>query len=49
MADSTSVQDLWHGLLALASLMVPLLFAWFVLSRTARRHRHPKRKDESMR
>ena len=49
MADSTSVQDLWHGLLALAALLVPLLFAWFVLSRTARRHRHPKRKDESMR
>ncbi|MEB0057775.1 MULTISPECIES: hypothetical protein [unclassified Variovorax] len=49
MADSTLAQDILHGLLALAALMLPLLFAWFVLSRTARRHRHPKRKDESMR
>ncbi len=49
MAASTLAQDLWHGLLALAALMVPLLFAWFVLSRTARRHKHPKYKDDSLR
>ena len=49
MAVNALAQDLWHGLLALAALMLPLLFAWFVLSRTARRHKHPKRKDDSLR
>ncbi|MET3439329.1 hypothetical protein ABIC94_000074 [Variovorax paradoxus] len=32
------VTDLFHVLLALAALFVPLIFAWWVLSRTARRH-----------
>ncbi|CAN5910427.1 hypothetical protein BH11PSE13_BH11PSE13_08040 [soil metagenome] len=49
MADSTLAQNLWHALLALAALMLPLFFAWFVLSRTARRHKHPKREDDSLR
>ncbi|MDP9902024.1 hypothetical protein [Variovorax ginsengisoli] len=40
--------DLLYALLALAALFIPLGFAWFVLSRTARRHPHPdRRKDPS--
>lgn len=34
--------DLLHALLALAVLMMPMGFAWFVLSRTARRHSRKK-------
>ena len=41
--------DLLHLLLALAVLLIPLGFSWFVLSRTARRHAHPPREDERMR
>ncbi len=41
--------DLFNALLAMAVLFLPLLFAWFVLSRTARRHPHPPRKDPPMR
>ena len=40
--------DLFHALLALAALFVPLGFAWWVLSRTARRHAK-RRKDGPMR
>ncbi|PIF75471.1 hypothetical protein CLU95_2619 [Variovorax sp. 54] len=36
------VTDLLHVLLAMAALFVPLGFAWWVLSRTARRH--PRRR-----
>ena len=46
------VTDLLHVLLAMAALFVPLGFAWWVLSRTARRHagRHAgRRKDRPMR
>lgn len=32
------VTELLLALLALAALFVPLVFAWWVLSRTARRH-----------
>lgn len=32
--------DLLYALFALAALFIPLIFAWFVLSRTARRHPH---------
>jgi hypothetical protein len=39
-----------HVLLALAAFLVPMIFAWFALSRTARRHRHPaRRKNRSVR
>ena len=34
------IQDLLYVLLSLAVLFIPLGFAWFVLSRTARRHPH---------
>ncbi|AMM24277.1 hypothetical protein [Variovorax sp. PAMC 28711] len=37
--------DLLHALLALAVLFLPLLFCWFVLSRTARRHPHGHERD----
>lgn len=42
--------DLLNALCAIAALFVPLAFAWFVLSRTARRHarRRPPR-DRPMR
>lgn len=40
--------DLFHIVLALAALFVPLGFAWWVLSRTARRHAR-RRKDGPMR
>ena len=40
--------DMLHALLALAALFVPLGFAWWVLSRTARRHAR-RRKDGPMR
>lgn len=44
------VADLFHVLLALAALFVPLGFAWLVLSRTARRHEAKRRnKDRPMR
>ncbi|MGJ7529126.1 hypothetical protein [Variovorax sp. GB1P17] len=43
------VTDLLLALLAMAALFVPLGFAWFVLSRTARRHHRPRDKDESAR
>lgn len=39
------VTDLLLALLAMAALFVPLGFAWWVLSRTARRHRGAHRKD----
>jgi hypothetical protein len=32
------VTDLLHILLAMAALLLPLLFAWYALTRTARRH-----------
>lgn len=32
--------DILYALCALAALFIPLGFAWFVLSRTARRHPH---------
>lgn len=32
--------DLLNVLIAFAVLLIPLGFAWFVLSRTARRHAH---------
>ena len=34
------ISDLLHVLIAFAVLLIPLGFAWFVLSRTARRHPH---------
>ena len=40
--------DLLHALLAMAALFLPLLFAWYALTRTARR-RHGRRKDRPMR
>jgi len=40
--------DLLHVLLALAALFAPLVFAWWVLSRTARRHAK-RRKGAPMR
>jgi len=44
------VDELLQALCALAALFVPLGFAWFVVSRTARRHAHGKRrKDPPMR
>ena len=43
------VTDLFHVLLALAALFVPLGFAWWVLSRTARRHEARRRKGGPMR
>lgn len=42
------VTDLLLALLAMAALFVPLGFAWWVLSRTARR-RTGRRKDPPMR
>lgn len=42
------VSDLLHVLLAMAALFVPLGFAWWVLSRTARRHAR-RRKNGLMR
>lgn len=42
------VTDLLHVLLAMAALFVPLGFAWWVLSRTARRHSR-QRKNGPMR
>jgi uncharacterized membrane protein YbhN (UPF0104 family) len=42
------IADLLLALLALAALFVPLGFAWWVLSRTARRHAH-RRKGGPMR
>ena len=42
------VTDVLLALLALAALFVPLAFAWWVLSRTARRHAG-RRKDRPMR
>ena len=41
------VTDLLHILLAMAALFLPLLFAWYALTRTARRH--ARRKDRPMR
>ncbi|WP_278189363.1 hypothetical protein [Variovorax paradoxus] len=43
------VTDLFHILLALVALFVPLGFAWWVLSRTARRHETRRRKRGPMR
>ncbi|ADU39844.1 hypothetical protein J2W28_005334 [Variovorax boronicumulans] len=43
------VTDLFHALLALAALFVPLGFAWWALSRTARRHEAKRRKGGPMR
>jgi hypothetical protein len=42
------VNDLMHVLLAFAVLLIPMGFAWFVLSRTARRHTHGKRRKERL-
>jgi hypothetical protein len=36
--------DLLHILLAFAAVFMPLLFAWYALSRTARRHAKRKRR-----
>ena len=41
------VSDLLHALLAMAALLLPLLFAWYALTRTARRH--ARRKGRPMR
>jgi uncharacterized membrane protein YbhN (UPF0104 family) len=41
--------DLLLALLAMAALFVPLGFAWWALSRTARRHRRPRRKSGPLR
>jgi hypothetical protein len=39
-----------HALCALAAFFIPLGFAWFVVSRTARRHvRRRRRRDDPMR
>ena len=43
------VTDLFHVLLALVALFIPLGFAWWVLSRTARRHEARRRKRGPMR
>lgn len=43
------VTDLLLALLAMAALFVPLGFAWWVLSRTVRRHADRRRKDPPMR
>jgi uncharacterized membrane protein YbhN (UPF0104 family) len=43
------VTDLLLALLAMAALFVPLGFAWWVLSRTARRHAGRRRKNGPMR
>ncbi|MDQ0044177.1 hypothetical protein [Variovorax boronicumulans] len=43
------VTDLFHALLALAALFVPLGFAWWALSHTARRHAARRRKGGPMR
>jgi len=32
--------DVLHALCALAAFFIPMGFAWFVVSRTARRHPH---------
>ncbi|WP_170209346.1 hypothetical protein [Variovorax guangxiensis] len=40
------VTDLLHALLALVVLFIPMGFAWFVLSRTARRHPHRDRRKD---
>ena len=38
--------DILNVLLALAAFCIPMAFAWFILSRTARRHKHRNgRKD----
>jgi hypothetical protein len=42
--ESAMLSDILHALMALAAFLVPMLFAWFALSRTARRHRHPTRR-----
>jgi len=36
--------DVLYALCAMAALFVPMGFAWFVLSRTARRHPHRDRR-----
>ncbi|WP_164546823.1 MULTISPECIES: hypothetical protein [unclassified Variovorax] len=41
--------DLFHVLCALAVLFIPLGFAWFAVSRTARRHSHDTRRREPKR
>ena len=38
--------DLLYALFALAALFIPLGFAWFVLSRTARRRPHRDRRKD---
>lgn len=43
------VTDLLHALLAMAALFVPLVFAWWVLSRTARRHSRRRKNGPPMR
>ncbi|PBI84366.1 hypothetical protein [Variovorax boronicumulans] len=43
------VTDLLHVLLAMAALFVPLGFAWWVLSRTARRHERRRKNGPPMR
>lgn len=43
------VTDLLLALLAMAALFVPLGFAWWALSRTARRHAGRRRKNGPMR
>jgi hypothetical protein len=42
--------ELLHALCALAAFFIPMGFAWFMVSRTARRHaRRDGRKERSMR
>jgi len=38
--------DLLHALCAIAAFFIPMVFAWFVVSRTARRHSHRKRSKD---
>jgi hypothetical protein len=42
--------ELLHALCALAAFFIPMGFAWFMVSRTARRHaRRERRKERPMR
>jgi hypothetical protein len=42
--------ELLYALCALAAIFIPMAFAWFIVSRTARRHAHRNRcKEHPMR
>jgi hypothetical protein len=42
--------DILHALFALLVFLIPMAFAWFAVSRTARRHRaRAERKDRRVR